>query len=155
MFVYIPYVCVLCMFIYKYTHIHVYVLRKKNIYIYIKYCNLYIHFIQVCVYIYIYIHIFFKIYTCVCISKSVVRLRRCKWALFCVCGHPCRDQAQVLQEDREKLLLMEPMQPCFTQDQMKELTEVHPWIHQHTVSQEINAQVCNFSFVSISNICNV
>lgn len=53
-----------------------------------------------------------------------------------------RDQAQVLQEDREKLLLMEPMQPCFTQDQMKELTDVHPWIHQHTVSQEINAQCC-------------
>uniref|UniRef100_A0A671LNX2 PAS domain-containing protein n=1 Tax=Sinocyclocheilus anshuiensis TaxID=1608454 RepID=A0A671LNX2_9TELE len=41
------------------------------------------------------------------------------------------DQAQVLQEDREKLVLMQPMQPWFTQDQKKELAEVHPWIHQH------------------------
>ncbi|KAK2874849.1 hypothetical protein Q8A67_022002 [Cirrhinus molitorella] len=53
-----------------------------------------------------------------------------------------RDQAQVLQEDREKLLLMQPMQPWFTQDQKKELAEVHPWIHQHTVPQEINTQGC-------------
>ncbi|XP_059394263.1 period circadian protein homolog 3-like [Carassius carassius] len=53
-----------------------------------------------------------------------------------------RDQAQVLQEDREKLLLMQPMQPWFTQDQKKELAEVHPWIHQHTVPQEINTQCC-------------
>ncbi|XP_073682418.1 period circadian protein homolog 3 isoform X2 [Garra rufa] len=51
-----------------------------------------------------------------------------------------RDQAQVLQEDREKLLLMQPMQPWFTQDQKKELAEVHPWIHQQTVPQEINTQ---------------
>ncbi|XP_016123775.1 period circadian protein homolog 3 [Sinocyclocheilus grahami] len=53
-----------------------------------------------------------------------------------------RDQAQVLQEDREKLVLMQPMQPWFTQDQKKELAEVHPWIHQHTVPQEINTQGC-------------
>ncbi|XP_051768463.1 period circadian protein homolog 3 isoform X4 [Ctenopharyngodon idella] len=53
-----------------------------------------------------------------------------------------RDQAQVLQEDREKLVLMQPMQPWFTQDQKKELAEVHPWIHQHTVPQEIDTQGC-------------
>ncbi|XP_067288190.1 period circadian protein homolog 3 isoform X2 [Pseudorasbora parva] len=53
-----------------------------------------------------------------------------------------RDQAQVLQEDREKLLLMQPMQPWFTQDQKKELAEVHPWIHQHTFPQEIDTQGC-------------
>uniref|UniRef100_A0A8C1XE32 Period circadian clock 3 n=1 Tax=Cyprinus carpio TaxID=7962 RepID=A0A8C1XE32_CYPCA len=53
-----------------------------------------------------------------------------------------RDPAQVLQEDRQKLLLMQPMQPWFTQDQKKELAEVHPWIHQHTVPQEINTQCC-------------
>uniref|UniRef100_A0A8C1SGR0 Period circadian clock 3 n=1 Tax=Cyprinus carpio TaxID=7962 RepID=A0A8C1SGR0_CYPCA len=53
-----------------------------------------------------------------------------------------RDQVQVLQEDREKLVLMQPMQPWFTQDQKKELAEVHPWIHQHTVPQEINTQGC-------------
>lgn len=53
-----------------------------------------------------------------------------------------RDQAQVLQEDREKLILMQPMQPWFTPDQKKELAEVHPWIHQNTVPQEINTQGC-------------
>ncbi|XP_052465257.1 period circadian protein homolog 3 isoform X2 [Carassius gibelio] len=53
-----------------------------------------------------------------------------------------RDQAQVLQEDREKLVLMQPMQPWFTQDQKKELAAVHPWIHQHSVPQEINTQGC-------------
>lgn len=53
-----------------------------------------------------------------------------------------RDQAQVLQEDREKLILMQPMQPWFTSDQKKELAEVHPWIQQNTVPQEINTQGC-------------
>lgn len=52
-----------------------------------------------------------------------------------------RDQAQVLQADREKLLLMQPMQPWFTQEQKKELVEVHPWIQHHTVPQEIDTQV--------------
>ncbi|KAI7794942.1 period circadian protein-like protein 3 [Triplophysa rosa] len=53
-----------------------------------------------------------------------------------------RDQAQVLQDDREKLLLMQPMQPWFTQEQKKELVEVHPWIQHHTVPQEIETQGC-------------
>ncbi|KAA0707491.1 Period circadian protein -like protein 3 [Triplophysa tibetana] len=53
-----------------------------------------------------------------------------------------RDQAQVLQADREKLLLMQPMQPWFTQEQKKELVEVHPWIQHHTVPQEIDTQGC-------------
>lgn len=75
--------------------------------------------------------------------------------VLCVCGCPCRDQDQVLQEDREKLLLMQPMQPWFTPDQKKELAEVHPWIRQHTVPQEINTQVENFSFTSGSNICTI
>lgn len=82
-------------------------------------------------------------------------MRQRKLVLFCVCGYPCRDQVQVLQEDREKLVLMQPMQPWFTQDQKKELAEVHPWIHQHTVPQEINTQVYNSSFTSVSNMCNV
>nr|XP_055039913.1 period circadian protein homolog 3 isoform X1 [Misgurnus anguillicaudatus] len=53
-----------------------------------------------------------------------------------------RDQAQVLQEDREKLLLMQPMQPWFTQEQKKELVEVHPWIRHRTLPQEIDTQGC-------------
>ncbi|XP_051956980.1 period circadian protein homolog 3 [Xyrauchen texanus] len=51
-----------------------------------------------------------------------------------------RDQAQVLQEDRERLLLMQPMQPWFTQEQRKELADVHPWVQQHVFPQEINTQ---------------
>ncbi|XP_034170031.2 period circadian protein homolog 3 [Pangasianodon hypophthalmus] len=55
--------------------------------------------------------------------------------------HP-RDQAQVLKEDREKLLLLQPMQPWFTQEQKEELAEVHSWIHHHSVPEEINTQGC-------------
>lgn len=52
-----------------------------------------------------------------------------------------RDQAQVLKEDREKLLLLQPMQPWFTQEQKEELAEVHTWINHHRVPEEINTQV--------------
>lgn len=52
-----------------------------------------------------------------------------------------RDQAQVLKEDREKLLLLQPMQPWFTQEQKEELAEVHSWIQHHSVPKEINTQV--------------
>ncbi|KAF7693093.1 hypothetical protein HF521_008409 [Silurus meridionalis] len=55
--------------------------------------------------------------------------------------HP-RDQAQVLKEDREKLRLLQPLQPWFTQEQKEELAEVHSWIHYHTVPEEINTQGC-------------
>ncbi|XP_066528338.1 period circadian protein homolog 3 [Hoplias malabaricus] len=55
--------------------------------------------------------------------------------------HP-RDQTQVLKEDREKLMLLQPMQPWFTQEQKEELAEVHSWIHRRTVPEEINTQGC-------------
>ncbi|KAL7843295.1 hypothetical protein AOLI_G00248070 [Acnodon oligacanthus] len=55
--------------------------------------------------------------------------------------HP-RDQAQVLKEDREKLLLLQPMQPWFSQEQKEELAEVHSWIHRRTVPEEINTRGC-------------
>lgn len=61
--------------------------------------------------------------------------------ILCVCVSLCRDQAQVLKEDREKLLLLQPMQPWFTQEQKEELADVHSWIHRHTVPEEINTQV--------------
>ncbi|XP_047665858.1 period circadian protein homolog 3 isoform X3 [Tachysurus fulvidraco] len=53
-----------------------------------------------------------------------------------------RDQAQVLKEDREKLLLLQPMQPWFTQEQKEELAEVHSWIQYHRVPEEINTHGC-------------
>ncbi|XP_041747404.2 period circadian protein homolog 3 isoform X2 [Coregonus clupeaformis] len=55
--------------------------------------------------------------------------------------HP-RDQAEVLAEDKEKLHLLRPLQPWFTQEQREELAEVHPWIQQHTVPQMLDTQGC-------------
>uniref|UniRef100_A0A8C5EUT3 PAS domain-containing protein n=1 Tax=Gouania willdenowi TaxID=441366 RepID=A0A8C5EUT3_GOUWI len=52
-----------------------------------------------------------------------------------------RDQNKVLAEDREKLQVLQPLQPWFTQEQQEELAEVHPWIQQHTIPQEIDTQV--------------
>uniref|UniRef100_A0A673BQR9 PAS domain-containing protein n=1 Tax=Sphaeramia orbicularis TaxID=375764 RepID=A0A673BQR9_9TELE len=52
-----------------------------------------------------------------------------------------RDQNEVLAEDREKLRVLQPLQPWFTQEQREELAEVHPWIQQHTIPQEIDTQV--------------
>ncbi|KAM6979706.1 period circadian protein homolog 3 [Aplochiton taeniatus] len=53
-----------------------------------------------------------------------------------------RDQSEVLAEDKEKLRLLLPLQPWFSQQQKEELSEVHPWIRQHTVPQEIDTQGC-------------
>ncbi|XP_061115209.1 period circadian protein homolog 3-like isoform X2 [Conger conger] len=53
-----------------------------------------------------------------------------------------RDQAEVLREDREKLLLLAPMQPVFTKAQREELEEVHSWMKEHSLPQEINTQGC-------------
>ncbi|XP_057701649.1 period circadian protein homolog 3 isoform X2 [Corythoichthys intestinalis] len=53
-----------------------------------------------------------------------------------------RDQAEVLAEDREKLRVLQPLQPWFTQDQREELALVHPWIQQHTIPLEIDNQGC-------------
>lgn len=52
-----------------------------------------------------------------------------------------RDQNEVLTEDREKLRVLQPLQPWFSQEQRQELAEVHPWIQQHTIPQEIDTQV--------------
>nr|XP_043879530.1 period circadian protein homolog 3 isoform X2 [Solea senegalensis] len=53
-----------------------------------------------------------------------------------------RDQNEVLAEDREKLRVLQPLQPWFSQEQRKELAEVHPWIQQHTIPQEFDTQGC-------------
>ncbi|KAM9362099.1 LOW QUALITY PROTEIN: period circadian protein homolog 3 [Symphorus nematophorus] len=53
-----------------------------------------------------------------------------------------RDQNEVLAEDREKLRVLQPLQPWFNQEQREELAEVHPWIQQHTIPQEIDTQGC-------------
>lgn len=53
-----------------------------------------------------------------------------------------RDRNEVLAEDREKLRVLQPLQPWFSQEQREELAEVHPWIQQHTIPQEIDTQGC-------------
>ncbi|XP_029006737.1 period circadian protein homolog 3 isoform X2 [Betta splendens] len=53
-----------------------------------------------------------------------------------------RDQNEVLAEDREKLQALQPLQPWFTKEQREELAEVHPWIQQRTIPQEIDTQGC-------------
>ncbi|XP_076740035.1 period circadian protein homolog 3 isoform X2 [Maylandia zebra] len=53
-----------------------------------------------------------------------------------------RDQNKVLAEDREKLRVLQPLQPWFSQEQRVELAEVHPWIKQHAIPQEIDTQGC-------------
>ncbi|KAL6111686.1 per3 [Pungitius sinensis] len=52
-----------------------------------------------------------------------------------------RDQNEVLAEDREKLRVLHPLQPWFSQEQREELAEVHPWIQQHTVPEETQVGV--------------
>uniref|UniRef100_A0A8C4HSJ0 PAS domain-containing protein n=1 Tax=Dicentrarchus labrax TaxID=13489 RepID=A0A8C4HSJ0_DICLA len=52
-----------------------------------------------------------------------------------------QDQNKVLAEDREKLRVLQPLQPWLSQEQREELAEVHPWIQQHTIPQEIDTQV--------------
>uniref|UniRef100_A0AAQ5YJG3 PAS domain-containing protein n=1 Tax=Amphiprion ocellaris TaxID=80972 RepID=A0AAQ5YJG3_AMPOC len=54
-----------------------------------------------------------------------------------------RDQDEVLAEDREKLRVLQPLQPWFNQEQREELADVHPWITQHTIPQEIDTQTQN------------
>ncbi|XP_018423662.1 PREDICTED: period circadian protein homolog 2 [Nanorana parkeri] len=43
---------------------------------------------------------------------------------------PLRDMDSVLREDRDKLKSMQKHQPRFTEDQRKELGEIHPWIQR-------------------------
>uniref|UniRef100_A0AAY4CU67 PAS domain-containing protein n=1 Tax=Denticeps clupeoides TaxID=299321 RepID=A0AAY4CU67_9TELE len=52
-----------------------------------------------------------------------------------------RDRVKVLQEDREKLRMMQPLQPWFTREQKEELADVHTWMHHRSVPQEIDTQV--------------
>uniref|UniRef100_A0A8C9YI54 Period circadian clock 3 n=1 Tax=Sander lucioperca TaxID=283035 RepID=A0A8C9YI54_SANLU len=51
-----------------------------------------------------------------------------------------RDQNEVLAEDREKLRVLQSLQPWFSQEQREELFEVHPWIQQHTIPRGIDTQ---------------
>lgn len=53
----------------------------------------------------------------------------------------CSDIQRVLREDREKLQLLLKSQPRFTEEQKKELIEVHPWIKKGGLPKAIDVKV--------------
>ncbi|XP_064194336.1 period circadian protein homolog 2-like isoform X7 [Anguilla rostrata] len=55
---------------------------------------------------------------------------------------PSREVQKVLKEDRERLHRMQKSQPCFTEQQKKELVEVHPWMKKGGLPQAINVKAC-------------
>ncbi|XP_063799448.1 period circadian protein homolog 3 isoform X2 [Pseudophryne corroboree] len=55
---------------------------------------------------------------------------------------PERDKEALLKEDLEKLTAMRNKQPWFTEEQKEELAEVHSWIRNRTIPQEIDTQGC-------------
>ncbi|XP_029381882.1 period circadian protein homolog 1b [Echeneis naucrates] len=55
---------------------------------------------------------------------------------------PVRDMETVLQEDREALRSMQKHQPRFTEDQKRELSQVHPWIRTGRLPRAINISGC-------------
>ncbi|XP_054850971.1 period circadian protein homolog 1 isoform X2 [Eublepharis macularius] len=55
---------------------------------------------------------------------------------------PARDLETVLQEDREKLKQMQKRQPRFTEEEKKELAEVHSWVQKGILPKAINITAC-------------
>ncbi|XP_019734543.1 period circadian protein homolog 2 isoform X3 [Hippocampus comes] len=56
---------------------------------------------------------------------------------------PSRDIQKVLKEDREKLRLMQKSQPSFTEEQKKELMQVHPWMKKGGLPKVLEVKVCS------------
>lgn len=55
---------------------------------------------------------------------------------------PVRDRETVLREDREALRNMQKQQPRFTDEQKRELSQVHPWIRTGRLPRAINISGC-------------
>ncbi|CAF96697.1 unnamed protein product [Tetraodon nigroviridis] len=55
---------------------------------------------------------------------------------------PVRDMETVLREDREALRSMQKHQPRFTEDQKRELSQVHPWVRTGRLPRAINISGC-------------
>uniref|UniRef100_A0AAY4A6L8 PAS domain-containing protein n=1 Tax=Denticeps clupeoides TaxID=299321 RepID=A0AAY4A6L8_9TELE len=55
---------------------------------------------------------------------------------------PIRDREAVLREDRMALRAMQKHQPRFTEDQKRELSQVHPWIRTGRLPRAINISAC-------------
>ncbi|KAF3858242.1 hypothetical protein F7725_011443 [Dissostichus mawsoni] len=57
--------------------------------------------------------------------------------------HFITDIQRVLRDDREKLRLLQKSQPSFSEEQKKELMEVHTWIKRGGLPKEIDIKVCS------------
>ncbi|KAL6050105.1 hypothetical protein STEG23_036848 [Scotinomys teguina] len=57
---------------------------------------------------------------------------------------PSRDLQSVLKEDREKLKVLQRSQPRFTEDQRRELGEVHPWVQTGGLPAAIDVTECAY-----------
>ncbi|KAJ8008028.1 hypothetical protein DPEC_G00100480 [Dallia pectoralis] len=55
---------------------------------------------------------------------------------------PSRDRETVLREDWEALRTMQRNQPRFTEDQKRELSQVHPWIRTGRLPRAFNVSAC-------------
>lgn len=65
----------------------------------------------------------------------------------------CSDIQRVLREDREKLRLLQKTQPRFSEEQKKELMEVHPWIKKGGLPKAVDIKVVRqflFSLICVS-----
>lgn len=61
----------------------------------------------------------------------------------------CRDIQRVLREDREKLRLLQKKQPHFSEEQKKELMEVHPWIKKGGLPKAVDMKVAQHFLFSV------
>ncbi|XP_042313244.1 period circadian protein homolog 2 isoform X2 [Sceloporus undulatus] len=57
---------------------------------------------------------------------------------------PSRNLEAVLKEDKVKLKQMQKFQPKFTEDQKRELLEVHPWIQMGELPETVANSVCMY-----------
>lgn len=55
---------------------------------------------------------------------------------------PVRDRESVLNKDRIALKAMQKQQPRFSEEQKRELSQVHPWIHTGRLPRAINISAC-------------
>ncbi|KAM8953198.1 period circadian protein homolog 2-like [Pelodytes ibericus] len=55
---------------------------------------------------------------------------------------PLRDVDMVMKEDKERLKSLQKLQPRFTDDQKKELGEIHPWIQRGGLPQAMEVKDC-------------
>ncbi|XP_063742629.1 period circadian protein homolog 2 isoform X2 [Eleginops maclovinus] len=57
--------------------------------------------------------------------------------------HFITDIQRVLRDDREKLRMLQKSQPSFSEEQKKELMEVHTWIKRGGLPKEIDIKACS------------